>query len=391
MIQKIKAFIAFVCLLALAAQGIAANEGPDLRLKGKPSGRDLLSLKSRIFSLQSSGPDTVRILAIRVEFETDTLDVTTGDGKFVLTVPDEPVIDPPPHDKNYFEAQLLALANYYRTVSNGTLVLTYQVFPQENQAAYQLPNDMRYYSPDDETLADQRLAELFRDAFVAADQQDTLPFGTFDSFIVFHAGVGKDISFDFDPTPNDIPSAFLNLNDLADGLANGDPAYQGVAVNNSNFLIQDGIVLPETESQEGYEIGLLGTSAIMMGFQLGLPSLFSAETGASGIGRWGLMDQGSGNFLGLLPAEPSAWEKVFGNSRSRSRTAKIFKLQHHALPSRRIKFTRFRSTRMNTFWSKTASATSTLTILLLALMFWATVLNSPTRKAAAFLPTRPSE
>ena len=311
MIQKIKAFIAFVCLLALAAQGIAANEGPDLRLKGKPSGRDLLSLKSRIFSLQSSGPDTVRILAIRVEFETDTLDVTTGDGKFVLTVPDEPVIDPPPHDKNYFEAQLLALANYYRTVSNGTLVLTYQVFPQENQAAYQLPNDMRYYSPDDETLADQRLAELFRDAFVAADQQDTLPFGTFDSFIVFHAGVGKDISFDFDPTPNDIPSAFLNLNDLADGLANGDPAYQGVAVNNSNFLIQDGIVLPETESQEGYEIGLLGTSAIMMGFQLGLPSLFSAETGASGIGRWGLMDQGSGNFLGLLPAEPSAWEKVF--------------------------------------------------------------------------------
>ncbi|MFQ6113084.1 MAG: FG-GAP-like repeat-containing protein, partial [bacterium] len=62
---------------------------------------------------------------------------------------------------------------------------------------------------------------------------------------------------------------------------------------------------------EGFQIGLLGTMAIMFGHQLGLPNLFNTDTGRSGIGVFGLMDQGSGNFSGLLPAEPCAWSKLF--------------------------------------------------------------------------------
>lgn len=283
-----------------------------LRLKGKPSGRDLLNRYQKLDSIKKNEADTIRILAIRAEFVADTLDLTTGDGKFVLTLPDEPVIDPPPHDKNYFDAQLLALKNYYQTVSNGKLILTWEIYPQQNAAAYQLPNNMLYYAPDgDDGLADIRLAELFRDAFQIADQQVQIAFSQFDSFVLFHAGVGNDVGFDFDPTPNDVTSAFLSLGDLRENLGNNDPNYRGIPVQNGSFFIPDGIILPETESQEGFEIGLLGTAAIMMGFQLGLPSLFDPDNGASGIGRWGLMDQGSGNFLGLLPAEPSAWEKVF--------------------------------------------------------------------------------
>lgn len=301
----------FFCIFNLALAQNANKISISLMFKGAPSGRDLLHRQQRVEANLQSRPDTIRVLAIRAEFVSDTLEVTTGDGKFVLTPPDEPTIDPPPHDKDYFDAQLHALSNYYKTVSNDKFILTYKVYPQQNESAYQLANDMMFYAPDDEQLADARLAELFQDAYQAADQQDNIPFSDFDSFILFHAGVGNDVGFDFDPTPNDIASAFLSLNDLRESLGNGDPNYQGIAVQNGNFFIPDGIILPETESQEGIEIGLLGTSAIMMGFQIGLPSLFDPDNGASGVGRWGLMDQGSGNFRGMLPAEPSAWEKVF--------------------------------------------------------------------------------
>ena len=94
-------------------------------------------------------------------------------------------------------------------------------------------------------------------------------------------------------------------------LAENDSLYQGIEVDNGKRYIKEGIILPETECQEGYEIGLLGTMALMFGFQLGLPALWNTENGRSGIGQWGLMDQGSGNYNGLIPAEPSAWSKVF--------------------------------------------------------------------------------
>jgi hypothetical protein len=64
---------------------------------------------SAIFS-----PDTLKILAIRVEFQADTSETTTGDGTFDLTQgTDSLQIDPPPHNKNYFEDHLLFARNYF--------------------------------------------------------------------------------------------------------------------------------------------------------------------------------------------------------------------------------------------------------------------------------------
>ncbi len=309
----IKPFFRFVFIL-LAASAWAnekSNETAKLQIYGQPAQRQILQAKTDGLGF-SGANQTVRILAIRVEFQLDSLAETTGDGKFLLTPAEEPVIDPPPHNKSYFNAQLQALANYYQKVSNNALSIEWEIYPEAEDAAYQLPNNMLHYAPEDgDSLSDQRLSELFRDAVQAADQQDAVPFSDFDSFIVFHAGVGRDVGFDFDPTPNDVPSAFLNLSDLRESVGGNNPAYQGVEVQNGSFFVPDGIILPETESQEGFEIGLLGTATIMFGFQLGLPSLFNPDNGTSGVGRWGLMDQGSGNFQGLLPAEPSAWEKVF--------------------------------------------------------------------------------
>ncbi|MFC1759990.1 T9SS type A sorting domain-containing protein, partial [Candidatus Neomarinimicrobiota bacterium] len=60
-----------------------------------------------------------------------------------------------------------------------------------------------------------------------------------------------------------------------------------------------------------YQYGLIGTFAMLVGQAIGLPPLWNTETGESGIGVFGLMDQGSNNGQGLIPAPPIAWNRVF--------------------------------------------------------------------------------
>ncbi len=281
----------------------------------RSSDRNLLALKG--FTAGSSDASgvatrTLRVLAIRVDFQEQDNVLTNGNGKFETVADTSRIVDAPPHDLRYFQSQLTAIKNYFETVSRGKLLLETEVFPKSPLGSYTVSQPLSFYVPaGDEALLDQRLAEFFQEAFQVADAAGEIDFSAFDVFVVFHAGVGSDFSFDFDPTPQDMPSVFLDASTLRQQLGNGEPAFPGVAVNAGAFHITDGIVLPETESQEGFEIGLLGTGAIMFGSQLGLPLLFNPDTGRSGIGVFGLMDQGSGNFFGLLPAEPSAWEKVF--------------------------------------------------------------------------------
>ena len=262
--------------------------------------------------------DTLDILAIRVDFRRDTLSQTTGDGRFLFTPQNANVIiDAPPHNRAYFEAQLLALKNYYASVSRGKLVLRYQVFPTASDEAYHLDQPMNYYAPGrNDPNNDKRLSELLQDGFKKADAAGGIDFSRFDSFILFHAGVGEDFASDIDNTPNDIASAFLTIDDLRKNLGNGSASYPGISVRNGSFFISDGIILPETQSRDipgaGFiEFGLLGTTALMFGHQIGLPNLFNTDNGTPGVGYFGLMDQGSNNFQGLLPAQPEAWSKVF--------------------------------------------------------------------------------
>jgi len=249
-----------------------------------------------------TGTDTLRILALRVSFKKDSDPLTTGDGTFDNSVPDTPVIDPPPHDRRYFESQLEALKNYYYKISNGKLVINSYV----SDDIIKVPDSMSVYAT---VPSDTGLVKLFTDAITGGDKAG-YTFSDFDVYVIFHAGVGRDVQLPYDPTPNDIPSAFVSYDDLK-RISSETSTYQGISVENGSFHVKEGIILPETESQEGYEIGLLGTSALMFGFQLGMPALWDTKTQLSGIGRWGLMDQGSGNFSGLLPAEPCAWTKVF--------------------------------------------------------------------------------
>src|SRR2546426_2418160 len=148
-----------------------------------------------------------------------------------------------------------------------------------------------------------------------------ISFGTYQVFLLVHAGAGRDIDltsiYGFDPTPFDIPSIYLNLTSLKKMF--GD-SYQGVPVAGGTFLIPNSIILPQTESRilesavgsTRLELGINGLLAASVGSHLGLPDLFDTKTGASGIGRFGLMDgQSIFSWSGLFPPEPSAWERAF--------------------------------------------------------------------------------
>ena len=302
-----------------AASNTSNLKNDELKTKFTKSGVSRLNLldlnffqnnNKKYFQNNIFTPDTLKILGLPVEFLIDTLKTTTGDGKFILSPSDTTIIDPPPHDREYFQAQLDAVSHYYRTVSKGKLILLGDIYPLQDQNSYTLSHSMDYYNPNssDEELK-RRLAELFQESIQAADNQDNVPFSQYDIFVIFHAGSGQDFANEFDTTPNDIPSIFLNYDHLKNYLGNRNPDYPGIST--ASGYIKEGIILPETENQDGSEFALKSPFVLYLGNQIGLPDLFNAENGRSGIGAWGLMDVGSSNYYGLIPAEPCAWSKVF--------------------------------------------------------------------------------
>ncbi len=260
-----------------------------------------------LFANSLFADDTLRVLAIRVEFQVDNEPTTTGDGTFNLTENTEPFrIDPTPHDRSYFQDHLLFLKNYYLAVSNGALVVEGDVFPLGQNDAYQLPNQMNFYNPNStEDAINTGLATLVRDAITTADADPAIRFGDYDSYMIFHAGVGRDIDVGLDETPQDIPSLFVTREFLSTYLG-----IEGISVDDGATTVRSGIILPETESQEGIELGLNGIIVSNFGSQLGWLDLFSPETGRSGVGRFAVMDAGLFNGDGLLPALPMAWTRV---------------------------------------------------------------------------------
>ena len=260
-----------------------------------------------LFANSLYAADTLKVLAIRVEFQVDNEPTTTGDGTFDLTIDNEPFrIDPTPHDRSYFQDHLLFLSNYYFAVSNGELMVEGDVFPIGQNDAYQLPNQMNFYNPNStEDAINTGLATLVRDAITAADADPAIRFADYDSYMIFHAGVGRDIDVGLDETPQDIPSLFVTPEFLSTYLG-----IAGIDVDGGATTVNSAIILPETESQEGIELGLNGIIVSNFGSQLGWLDLFSPETGRSGVGRFGVMDAGLFNGDGLLPSLPMAWTRV---------------------------------------------------------------------------------
>ena len=243
-----------------------------------------------------------RILALRVDFPREKPDelTTTGLGAFDLRSAEEAAedyvlpYDIPPHDRAYFERHLTALARYYEVVSAGRVALSAEVFPRAARQAYALPQPMLHYGNGRTTEEiGAKWVELVSDALHAARTDPDGPrLDEFNSFLVFHAGVGYETG-----ELNDIRSVFLSENDFA--RFNGGPLTVGAAE------IDQAWILPESPSLNG-RAGLNGLLAKFFGHQLGLPGLSNFADGLPALGNWSLMDVGA-NTSGYVRTDSLAW------------------------------------------------------------------------------------
>ena len=306
------------------------------RLAGRGLGPALLA-DGAVARVPVAQPDTVRVVLVRIGFETDRsgpLTSVTDDGDFRLE-PDPTVpIDPAPHDLDFYKAHFFALSRFYHYQSGGRLVVLGRVLPEGQNDCYKL-SDIADYGPGaggSWTL--EGLETLVRDMITLTDEQTQLDGGLnmadFDdddpnTYIIFiHAGADwqSDINRD---SPNDIPSFFVVLGEQQALISvDSDSGLPGA--------ISECSIIPETTTQDGFLGSIAGVLAHEFGHALGLPDIYDTATGLPSVGVWDLMDSGPNLLVniglpdpstpdpedyigyvvgGLLPPSLSAWCKWF--------------------------------------------------------------------------------
>ncbi len=262
--------------------------------------------------------DTLNILAVMVEFQPDKDAATSGNGKFGSIYSQNygnTILDPLPHDINYFEDHLEFVKNYFEKVSNGKLIIKYTVLPN----IITVSQMMRNYSPLSNSSDFTSLANFSKEVWSDADSMyPGFDFSKYQLFTIFHAGVGRDITLPGSlGTERDLPSIYLSPKALQNIFGSN---FNGFPVDKNSFLIKNSLIMPETESREEsvlngnvlFQVTINGLLAASVGSYLGLPDLFDTKTGLSAIGRFGLMDgQSIFAYSGAFPPEPSAWEKIY--------------------------------------------------------------------------------
>ena len=113
--------------------------------------------------------DTIKILAVMVNFQEDKDAATFGNGKFGTIYSKDygtKILDPLPHNKEYFESHLLFVKNYFDKVSKGKQVITYTVLPD----TFSVSKTMRNYSPPSNSNDFLPLADFTSEVWTKADQ-----------------------------------------------------------------------------------------------------------------------------------------------------------------------------------------------------------------------------
>jgi M6 family metalloprotease-like protein len=283
----------------------------------------------------AGGIDTLRVLFVRIAFDGNrdpNLTTIPAGGDFMLDPLANPgplEVDPPPHNKRYFESHLQGLTEYYRFMSGRRLHIEGQVLPAADQAAYRV-QDIAEYGPGAGnfwTMAG--LESLVRDMITAtdlgtaidgtvnlADYDDNDPF----TYVIFvHAGSDwqSDVNGD---SPNDVPTFFVNLGEAQALTSIGSDGVAGSLTECS--------VIPETTNQDGYAGSIAAAFYHEFGHALGLPDVYDSSRGLPSVGIWDLMDSGTnlsatlgaitaaGDTVyvvagGVLPPSLSAWDKWF--------------------------------------------------------------------------------
>ncbi|MEO0072720.1 MAG: FG-GAP-like repeat-containing protein [candidate division WOR-3 bacterium] len=275
--------------------------------------------------------DTIRVLALRVEFQEDTTPLTTGNGKMDLAgflTPNDGLFYDPPHTRRYFERHLEGLKNYFWLNSMGTLYIDYRVMPNSVLGTYVLPHPMMYYGDTmwkypyyDYEGAETGLCRLVYDAIQIADRDPDIRFSDYDLLIIFRAGSApqSDLRGDspFDLLAGTIPSSAFER-------------YLGtpyILADEGQTRIYSAMIMPEMMRQDTLldgQINILG----MLGYPgtlyhefvhlLGGYDLYDVTGATIGVGSWSLMGTGAwlGDYSlgippGAIPSMLDAFHRVY--------------------------------------------------------------------------------
>ncbi len=249
----------------------------------------------RYLRQQTAGADTLRVLAIQVQFADSLMGGQPGSARSAI------------HDSTYFANGLRHVEQYYRAASRGDLLVEWRVTPK----LYNLPERMRYYGNDD--LEETRGVELMQSVIDSADADED--FSLYDTFMVIHAGAGQETDV-FDNSRAQLFSTFFDRTDI--DLAFEDSTVFGLQTGDSiggePFLVDNFMLVPEDASQDDITIGSLGIWVFEVGSRLGLVPLFDSTPGgfpdSRGIGEFDLMSYGLFNAQGFVPAFPSAFNRL---------------------------------------------------------------------------------
>gem|GEM_PF-2972161 len=275
--------------------------------------------------LNVENTDIQLLIGLRIQFPQSEIDnSTSGDETFFLNEIDENIlsrcdgffVDLPPHNQSYFQSQMNAVNNYFNSVSNGNI--NFDIEMTENILTAN--EGMAYYASSDTTLGDLFIEGIngFNSEIesIVLNYFSDIEMGLEQTLIVlFHAGIGQDFAVPFlDPTPNDLSSAYIEETMLR------------VLPSISEIKIKRGVLLPESQNHIyynviesifngeedfcDYQIGMTGIFSFLVGYALGIPPLYNIETGDAGVGVFGLMDHGSNNGRGVIPAPPTAWSRI---------------------------------------------------------------------------------
>ena len=172
-------------------------------------------IQVQTLKLTALADDTVKILAVMVNFQEDRDGATFGNGKFGSIYSQNygnDILDPLPHDRDYFESHLTFVKNYYQKVSNGKVDVQFTILPD----TFSVTKTMRNYSPAPGSDDFTPMGQFAEEVWTKADAMyPGLTFSDYNLFVIFHAGVGRDISLPGSlGNERDLPSVYLGENSL---------------------------------------------------------------------------------------------------------------------------------------------------------------------------------
>ncbi|MCP4631519.1 MAG: T9SS type A sorting domain-containing protein [candidate division Zixibacteria bacterium] len=265
--------------------------------------------------------DTLTVLGLRVEFQEEVVDdpMTTGNGLFDMRDTTQfreeegHFFDTAPHNEAYFSKHMEAMSHFWWEMSGHTLHINYEIWPPVLDSTYHLPYTIKDYHDEWGPLPQNILGEYFRDVIQTADSVSpdlhfTQADGRIKPIIVFHPGSDNQSDLWMD-TPRDFYTGFLFL-------------YEAVVVDSGATPVTEGIIMPETVTQDYYVKVLNSVMAHEFGHVLGLRDFYNTcQYSSMRLGNFSLMDNNYSDVVadfglgfdvyGVLPASLDIFSRAY--------------------------------------------------------------------------------